>query len=436
MAADKDLLLRAIGLLQPDRLIQASIDLINIPSPTGFEKAIATHIVDRYHNLGMQTIPQQIEADRFNAVGIFEGDGSGPTLMFCGHMDTSYSGTEAYLPTAPGYQPRGFVQDGWILGLGAYNMKTSLAAYLETIEVLRELGVPLKGDVCVACVCGEIEKAQVEDYQGALYRGGGIGAWYAVTHGALADFAVIGEQSCLGIVTAHGGYVYTKITLKGLPSHSVFGKKSSNTIHNMTKVIKAVENWGERYEVESSHLGMPAKVTVSAITGGWPYRASRVPVYCSLYVDTRLMPGQNPLRVKREILRLLEDLTAHDRDFGSLEREVQVYMSQYGSEISPNEFIFQRMRDAHLAVFGTNPDVLTMPGYTDATELIRHGIPTVVYGPGGRTASSSLGDDHHAWDPQIGEAQSVEDLVKCTEVYLALILDVCRKSRVEVGITP
>ena len=50
---------------------------------------------------------------------------------------------------------------------------------------------------------------------------------------------------------------------------------------------------------------MTAKVTLSAIEGGWPYRCSRVPVYCTLYVDTRLMPDENPLQVQREIEALM-----------------------------------------------------------------------------------------------------------------------------------
>ena len=47
--------------------------------------------------------------------------------------------------------------------------------------------VKLKGDILLTCVGGEIEKSQIGDRQDRLYRGGGCGTWYAITHGAVAD---------------------------------------------------------------------------------------------------------------------------------------------------------------------------------------------------------------------------------------------------------
>ena len=80
----------------------------------------------------------------------------------------------------------------------------------------------------------------MDHYQGPLYRGGACGTWYAITHGAIADFAVVGEPSGMTLMRAHGGYVWTKITLMGDPKHTVFGEMRNNTIHNMLKVAQAV----------------------------------------------------------------------------------------------------------------------------------------------------------------------------------------------------
>ena len=64
------------------------------------------------------------------------GEGGGPTLMFNGHMDTSYSGREPWLAGIPGFQPEGFVQEGRIYGLGISNMKGALAGYVEAVRAL------------------------------------------------------------------------------------------------------------------------------------------------------------------------------------------------------------------------------------------------------------------------------------------------------------
>src|SRR5207247_11229709 len=97
---------------------------------------------------------------RAKGVGTGRGGGGGPTLMFNGHLDTSYSGRESWLQGIPGFQPQGFERDGRIYGLGISNMKGALCCYLAAVRALREAGVSLRGDVMIAAVAGEIEKTQ------------------------------------------------------------------------------------------------------------------------------------------------------------------------------------------------------------------------------------------------------------------------------------
>ena len=46
-------------------------------------------------------------------------------------------------------------------------MKGALACYVEAVRALQDAGVRLRGDVLIAAVCGEIEKTQYGDAQGA-----------------------------------------------------------------------------------------------------------------------------------------------------------------------------------------------------------------------------------------------------------------------------
>ena len=52
-------------------------DLVNISSPTGEEAEIAKYLFDRFEKVGLKAILQEADQDRFNAVGVLEGDGSG-----------------------------------------------------------------------------------------------------------------------------------------------------------------------------------------------------------------------------------------------------------------------------------------------------------------------------------------------------------------------
>lgn len=421
-----------------EQLTHIACDLINIPSPTGFEKACADYILQRYNKVGIKVLPQVFEDQRSNAVGVIKGDGSGPTLMLNGHMDTSYHGDEQYLPDKPGYKPKAVIDGDWIYGLGIYNMKGSLACFIHAVEILKQAGVKLKGDLILAAVAGEIEKSQVDRYQGPLYRGGACGTWYAITHGAIADFCVVGEPSGMTLCRAHGGYVWTRITLVGDPMHTVFGHKKNNTINNMMKLMQRIQDWGDEYENRRASHGMRAHVTLSAIEGGWPYRCSRVPVYCTLYVDTRLMPDQEPLEVQREIETVVAQLQKQDPDLGLLNMEMNVFMNQWASECKPEEYIYQAVAQAHEEVHGAPVEITTLPVASDACELTRHGIPALNYGATGRTRTLSdvqhYGKAQSDWNPQQGEHVSIEDMLKTTKVYLTLILNICSKTRKELGI--
>jgi acetylornithine deacetylase len=410
IAADKRLV---IPLVDQKEVLEIACDLVDIASPTGHEKACADYIMGRYKSAGIKILPQEFDEDRANAIGIIKGKGNGPCLMLNGHMDTSYVGNEENLPDAPGYKPKAYIDGDWLYGLGIYNMKGSLACFLHAAELLKRAGIELEGDLMIACVGGEIERSQVDRFQGALYRGGGCGTWYAITHGAVADFAVVGEPSAMTLGRAHGGYVWTKITLIGDPMHTIYGQNRNNTIHNMMKIMHAVEAWGEDYEKRSGKYGMRANSTLSAIEGGWPYRCSRVPVACTLYVDTRLMPGQSPLKVQREIEDLVENLRKNDPDLAALSVDTTIFMNQWGSECSPEEYIWDAMAAAHEEVTGNPVEITARPAASDACELVAHGIPSLNYGAPGRTREAS-GLEYYGrtdWNPRQGEHMHIEDLV-------------------------
>ena len=52
---------------------------------------------DTLEEMGLAVSWQEVEDGRPNVVGRLEGAGGGRSLMFNGHMDTSYSGREPHL---------------------------------------------------------------------------------------------------------------------------------------------------------------------------------------------------------------------------------------------------------------------------------------------------------------------------------------------------
>jgi acetylornithine deacetylase/succinyl-diaminopimelate desuccinylase-like protein len=102
-----------------ERLVSTACSLVDIPSPTGSEQLMGERMAELMEALGLQVQWQEVEAGRPNVLGILDGAGGGPTLMFNGHMDTSYSGKEPWLRDKEGFQPTAFVKDGSVFGLGS-----------------------------------------------------------------------------------------------------------------------------------------------------------------------------------------------------------------------------------------------------------------------------------------------------------------------------
>ena len=134
--------------VQIDRrsLVETASDLVNISSPTGEEHAMAEHMAGLFHEMGLHVQWQEVEDGRPNVLGTWRGSGGGKTLMFNGHMDTSYSGREPWL-VGRGFRPEARVEGDYLFGLGISNMKGALACYVEAVRALQAAGVQLKGDL-------------------------------------------------------------------------------------------------------------------------------------------------------------------------------------------------------------------------------------------------------------------------------------------------
>ena len=105
-------------IVNEERLVEWASEAIGRPSFTGSEQAMGELMAETFAGMGLQVQWQQVEDGRPNVLGTRAGAGGGPTLMFNGHMDTSYSGREPWLKDVRGFQPSAFVRDGRLFGLG------------------------------------------------------------------------------------------------------------------------------------------------------------------------------------------------------------------------------------------------------------------------------------------------------------------------------
>ncbi|MBM4222020.1 MAG: hypothetical protein FJ170_08750, partial [Gammaproteobacteria bacterium] len=87
---DPNLVTRALEHIDRDRLVDLVVQLVNVPSPTGSEGDMARALHEVLRGANFRSTLQPIGDQRYNAVGILEGAGRGRSLMFNGHLDTSF----------------------------------------------------------------------------------------------------------------------------------------------------------------------------------------------------------------------------------------------------------------------------------------------------------------------------------------------------------
>ncbi len=426
MALDQELANKVIDQIDRDELARLGCDLTGIPSPTGQEKAIGEFILSWFESNGIKAVRQDVEFDRPNAVGVVKGDGTGLSLGFNGHTDTSFTGTEEDRRMVADMEPeselKGKIVGDKVRGLGISNMKGGVAAFMIAGKALKKCGVKLKGDVVLAAVVGEISRTPVGPWQTKEYRGEGAGTRHLLTHGMHSDYAVCCDGSDMNIVWTQNGVVQVKIQTFG-KAEAAWGSNREthpmvkmNAIVKMTKIIDAIERWGAEFEakyVYQSPTGpLYPKVNIGGIEGGAPYRPNYYPGVCSIYVDIRMPPQIRPVQIQHELEKRLNAT--------GLEYQMDIYKSLLGHEGKNVEPLVKSAEEVFQHLFGANikheaPDRASI--WTDTNVYNELGIPAIKIGPRGRRIGPR------------NEEIEIETMVDAAKLYALMALDICTRPR-------
>ena len=399
-----------------DRIVDVACNLANIVSITGEEEAVAKYLGSEFAKLGMEVEYQYVEDGRPNVIGRLKGSGGGATLMFNAHMDHFDNPQETV------------VEDDRIYGRGLVNMKAAFPCYIEAVAALKKAGVKLKGDLIIAGVVGEIEKAQVGRFQGKTYRGAGVGARYLMDHGVMADMCIIGEPTGLHVQIGNAGLVWARVSVDG---------KATKFVLAACKVAQAIQDWEKEYQRKNPHKFMLPTVQLGAIDGGNAFKPGTRPT-TDIFVIVKTLPGAVPLAIKRDLEAVCEKVKKRESDI--LDIRVDLYLSTDGYEISKSEYVVKALAQAHKTVFGKPvpyPKPIRYGITSDGSRIAAYGVPAITYGPGFGThlvdpTETKAGEE---WDSPSGVRRGVgiQNMVNCTKVYALAALDICNRKRDEVA---
>ena len=135
------------------------------------------------------------------------------------------------------------------------------------------------------------------------------------------------------------------------------------------------------------------------------------------------MPGDRENDVVEGLKDCTRALKARDPD---LDVEVKVVQTAQGAEVSPEETVVTALSAAHEQTWGAAPEVTWEGWYADTGPLTRAGIPSICYGPQGRSRGGTVGYARE------GEHVNIGDLHRGSQVFVRMATDVCMRDRAAV----
>jgi len=379
-------------------------------NPPGNEKPAADWLAEILSRNGIE--PKVIESapGRGNVIARLKGSGEKPPILLDGHLDVVSAEPESEWKEPPF---SGKIADGYIWGRGALDMKQTVIANLMALLVLKRSGIPLKRDLIFAGVADEEAGCKygaaflVENHPDLVRAEYGIGE--------IGGFCMeMSGKRIYPIEVAEKGVCWLRLKAKGEPGHGLIPKPDSAVI----KLSQAVEKLGSKklpYHLTPAAKefllqlgtglggvkGFMLKRLISPLLADliidkvlpdqklarsfWAMlhntanptvlragdKTNVVPSEAVAEIDGRLLPGQTPEDLLREVKELIGD-----------DYEIEFIKRMPAASQNPDDPIL-KIFEKHIQA--RDPEAIVIPwqfiGFTNGSHYSRFGIKYFGFSP-------------------------------------------------------
>lgn len=376
-------------------------------NPPGNERLAAELLAESLRKDGYDPVVLEARPTRANLVVRRQGTGEKPPLLLTGHLDVV--GVEPARWKHPPFAA--VVDDGWLYGRGAVDMKNHVAMCAMVMKLLAREGERLPRDVIFAAVadeeagCNFGSKFLVDSHADkvrAEYALGEIGG-FTLRSGAVRVYPVQAAQK---------GLAWLKLRAPGTPGHGSMPRQD-NAVLRLSRALVRIGNMPmpvHRTPVVEAFVrglgratGFPASLILPLMLRPWltewvlgsvipdpsiartfnaVLRNTATPTILRAGSKTNVIPGSAEAEVDGRFLpgqsveTFLEELSEVIDDEGI---EIEVTQSMGPVSVSPQTPMFQTLVDAIRRI---DPEGVVLPymipGFTDAGPFSRLG--TTYYG--------------------------------------------------------
>jgi len=289
------------------------------------------------------------------------GPADGPCVILHGHIDVVPAHENQFVPRIEGDR---------LIGRGAYDMKGGLAAMMCAVHDLA-----LNDKVRVRFICVPDEESDKLDFRCTEAL---------VEEGLRGDFAITGEPTDLHIGVQAKGVLALGVEVSGTAAHGSAPWLGDNAILKAYDMFRRIETL--RFSRESSDLFDRPSINIARIVGGDAF--NKVPDRCSMDIDIRFLPHQDPGEILAEIRALGDDV-----------RIVRTFQRAPARVSRSNPYV-RALREAVSNSLADEAVSIGRDGASDAISFLEAGVPAVEFGP--------TGGGHHG----PGEWVSIESLAR------------------------
>ena len=354
---DLPLVKEGLLFLQEDdgRTLEEQMELTLVPAPSFMEEKKANVFKEKLNRYGLNNI----EEDRHgNVYGIRYGNGTGPRIFVCAHLDTVFpEGTDIHVCRKEGrvYAP-GISDDG-----------RGLAAVLSVLRAFEKTNIQTEGDILFGATVGEEGLGDLRGVKGLFADRKDIDAFISLEPGTPEEITYL----------ATGSHRY-QVIYKGSGGHSFGDFGIPSATHALGRAISKIANL-------ETPLDPKTTFTVGTITGGTS--VNTIAQEASMMVDLRSNSQIELIKLEEKVLTIFKEAADEENNrWKSTKTSIGVHIELVGNRPAGTQSSDSSIVQAAIAAnktLGLNP-ILGKALSTDSNVPISIGIPAVTLGAGGK----------------------------------------------------
>ena len=374
--------------------LQLAKELIRFPSVTPVDAGVMSFLEKKLKQLGFKTKVLEFREKNSKPVkNLYARLGNkSPNFCYAGHLDVVPAGNLKDWTVNP-FKPS--IKKGHLIGRGANDMKSSIAAFVAAISNFIENYSDFKGSISLL-ITG--------DEEGVAINGTKKVVEYLKKRKEKIDFCLVGEPtnpSKLGEMIKIGrrGSMNGRLTITGVQGHVAYPHRANNPSTALVQILKEIKDikfdQGTK-DFQATNLEI-TKININNTAD------NVIPGFATATFNIRFNNKHSSTSLKSKVNKVIKKISAKNKSKYKIEYSV----SGEAFLTNPNKTTFM-IQDIIKKITKIKPKLSTTGGTSDA-RFIRKIAPCLEFGLVGKTMH------------KVDEAVSLSDLKKLTLIYLNIL---------------